>query len=147
MMGHDCSVAERRWLLLPLILALVACSMAENVSASNADIPPLLKGVRSASGWNYLGCRYPSSQKVIGVEAVSPDLTQRLSMAYPMGSDPEKLRAALLADGFKMLAPCTNEPTIQHASFKQAGVTATVAWKLSPTGKIEWTKGFVDYDG
>lgn len=72
---------------------------------------------------------------------------QRLSVAYPAGSDPETLRAALLADGFKMLAPCTNEPSIQHASFQQLGMAATVAWKLSPAGKIEWTKGFVDYDG
>lgn len=146
-MGHDRIMAKRRWRFLSLFIALPACGLAGKVYASGAAIPPLLKGVRSASGWNYLGCPYPSSRKVIGVEAVSPNLMQRLSVAYPAGSDPENLRAALLADGFKLLSPCTTDPTIQHASFQQVGVIATVAWKLSPAGKIEWTKGFVEYDG
>ncbi|WP_143074706.1 hypothetical protein [Methylobacterium sp. ap11] len=129
------------------------------VAASHAPpltpaTPPILRGATAGSGWAGGGCPRPASQTAApGREALSPDLTARLSDTFPKGSDADAVRAALLAEGFRPTEPCRDDRRIERAGFEQRGggvaapypVSAIVAWKRTETGRVEWVKGFVSY--
>lgn len=117
--------------------------------------PAILQGVRARGGWWNGGCPVPdemASAVAAGLEeAHSPELTERLASCFPTGSDASRLESALQEEGFKLIAPCENDPTIHRAVFRQTGggffgpypIDATVAWKVSDTQQIVWTKGHV----
>lgn len=139
---------------LALALLIGGPLLALRPSFLNPATPPILKGVRAGGGWNSMGCSRSSSMRFDpGKEALSPDLTPRLAVAFPAGSDADAVRTVLIAQGFHSIEPCRDDPSVQRVAFSQTGgglagpfpISAVVAWKRTDTGQVEWTKGFVAY--
>lgn len=121
--------------------------------------PQLLKGATAAGGWWSGGCPdRPEDAHTRGntPEALSPELTSRLTAQFPKGSDAAKVWTALSQIGFLEEPPCENDHNIKRATFRQSGgnvltgpipMFASVAWRVNALDKIEWTKGSVAYMG
>jgi hypothetical protein len=123
--------------------------------APKPPLPPLLKHVSAGGGW-WGACPAETPDEARLREgtplALSPELNQRLSQAFPPGSSAKRLADSLQQQGFKLLPPCVGDNSIRAASFSQqdGGVltfplTANVFWKVDQADNVIWTKGFVRY--
>ena len=142
-------------ILAGLVVALPVGEIAYERWSLRPALPPLLKGVRAANGW--VGACPPHNER----EAVwqfrvvlSPELNQRLAEQFPTGSPENALVQSLISQGFTVTRrPCDNDAAILHANFQQRGgglfyypMAANVFWKAD-SGKVVWTKGFVEFSG
>jgi hypothetical protein len=141
-----------------IIMASLVSSCGEPLTPPT---PPLLEHVSTGRGaWWDGGCP-PATEEQARInartpEALSPELTDRLSRAFPAGSNAELLEHALVDQGFTIVrTPCRNAPTIHSAQFRQSGggfygpypIFASVAWEVNAAGQLMWTKGNVSFSG
>jgi hypothetical protein len=146
------------WILLLVLLVTTAAFGLSTVLALTKKpepaLPPLLRDV-SAAGGTSSAC-LPERRGKNGLPfALSPELNQRLSHEFPPGSPADRLKKALLQQGFQMLPACENDRSIHVAIFDQHGagffgpypIHAVIYWKVDRANGVAWTKGFVDYTG
>ena len=119
------------------------------------SLPPILRNVTAGGGW--WGACPPETPNAETARkgrplAISPELDERLSQAFPPGSSEKRLVDTLQAQGFELLSPCNGDTSIHLAAFNQHGggvvaypITANVYWKVDGQGHIMWTRGFVRY--
>jgi hypothetical protein len=135
-------------------IGLTGCIETEQQAV---PLPPLLHKATAGGGWaSACPPRSENERKMIETSrlAVSPEVEQRLRDEFPPGSDEDRLIAVLTAQGFKLVAPCETDQTIQRAQFFRKGTgflpystSATIYWKIDVQRRIVWTKGFVSYSG
>lgn len=146
--------ARRRFARLGHVFAIV---VAVTGCASPKDLPALLAHATAGSGWaSACPGRNDNEREMMARSklAVSPELSDRLSRQFPLGSPASALKEELSTDGFEAPSACEADPTIMGAAFFQKGsgllpydVNASVYWKADGDGKIIWTKGFIFYMG
>ena len=140
--------------ILRLALLLTACA-GQGGCVFGRPLPSLLVGARSASG-NYDGCPQAPSRWADPHpgSGASPNLTARLTRAFPPGSDAKRLSSSLAAQGFKPSRGCQTDPSVRFAIYDRPGdlraifqTHAVVYWKVDAGDRIAWTRGFVSYTG
>jgi hypothetical protein len=139
-----------RWKLVGLVLAAFAVpitfvTLKRLVDSLYWQPPPLLAKV-TAGGGRWGAC--PSVEPTLGLsmrEAISPELNQRLSEKFPLGSSEIALVRELQKQRFNMRGACKDDPSIRFAEFTENNFRAAVYWKVEGADTIVWTKGFVFY--
>jgi hypothetical protein len=120
--------------------------------------PPLLENVKAAGGWWNGGCppRDATEAELFepSREALSPQLMERLTRQFPVGSDASRLERGLAEQGFSLRLPCDGLRGIRLGEFRQTGggflaypIWAQIAWEQDDAGRIMWTKGTVSFTG
>lgn len=140
--------------MMAVALAVLPLAACEDFSPPT---PPLLIGVSARGGWWEGGCPALSGDEVglrdPALEALSPELTERLRSQFPVGSDARRLERSLRDQGFGAVVPCANAPAVRKMEFRQSvdgffgprpGIYASVAWE-ERRGRIMWTKGHVAF--
>jgi hypothetical protein len=86
-------------------------------------------------------------------EALSPELNQRLTKDFPIGSDEALLVRELLRQQFVLGDYCKADETIRVATFYHhngglfsSDTSARIYWKTGTDKKLVWTKGYVSFD-
>jgi hypothetical protein len=123
-------------------------------SELNPPTPPLLKHARVGGGSDG-DCPPRGNENFRGPQSGSRDVEERLATQFAPGTAEQKLIGALQEQGFKLIAPCDNDPQIHRAIFRQEGgsflgpfpVFANIAWKIDDLGNVVWTKAFIAYSG
>lgn len=121
--------------------------------------PPLLQNVSAAGGWWNGGCppRNATEAQLFeqSREALSPELMERLTRQFPVGSDASQLEHNLNEQGFTFRLPCDGHSAIHLGEFRQRGggfygpypIFAQIAWEQNNAGEIMWIKGTVAFTG
>jgi hypothetical protein len=117
--------------------------------------PEILQKVDASGGWWNGGCPSDNAIKegiIASPEAVSLELTKRLTQQFPPGSNSSNLRQYLDRERFQALPPCESDPSIKQMVFSQNGgsmrsypVFAVIAWKEDAHGNLVWAKGSAAY--
>ena len=136
--------------------ALAGCAESDSLTPPT---PPLLRNVSATGGWWNAGCPPTDATEARlyepSEEALSPELTQRLTRQFPEGSDANRLVQTLKEQGFDFHSPCKGLPAIHLSEFRQSGgqlfgpypIWAQVVWEQDDAGRIMWTKGTVAFTG
>jgi hypothetical protein len=121
--------------------------------------PPLLQNASAAGGWWNGGCppRDATEAQIFepSREALSPELMERLTRQFPVGSDASRLERNLKEQGFSLRLPCDGLSAVHLGEFRQRGgglygpypIFAQIAWEQDDAGRIMWTKGTVSFTG
>ncbi|MVZ97884.1 hypothetical protein EUU23_09200 [Sphingorhabdus sp. IMCC26285] len=154
MMYHRKVAEQQLSYLIVGLLALYGC--ADKVTPPT---PPLLQNVSAAGGWWNAGCPPRDATEAEffepSQEALSPELMERLSREFPVGSDASRLERNLKEQGFSFSLPCDGLSAIHLGEFSQNGggfngpypIFAQIVWEQDDAGKILWTKATVSFTG
>lgn len=110
-------------------------------------LPPLLlnlSAVDEGDAW-HPGCGLPEAEQQ--PTAFSPELTRRLQVLFPAGSDAAAVERDLKSMGFKVVPPCPTVPSARLAQFLQKGcpfpMNARLTWHRTDDGKVAGLRGHV----
>jgi hypothetical protein len=151
------TITARSLGLLLVGVVLVVAAVFVGWRQPEPPLPALLKNVSATGGqWGACpskaedGARSPEERPL----ALSPELNQSLTQAFPVGSSEKRLAETLRQQGFELLPACSSDTSVHAAAFTQHGggllsypLTANVFWKVDESGNVVWTKGFVRYTG
>ena len=149
------------WKRTTIIIGVVAavasvsgCSVMLLRALSGDPLPVLLQNLKASGGiWD--GCpansSYEAHLQANFPSAESPELNSRLRKQFPVGSDDVLIIDGLKQQGFRSFSVCASDKSVKEADFKQVnGLTparSSVYWKVDKFHHIEWTRGFIAYDG
>ena len=134
-----------------ILMLLAGC-----VSGCALELPPLLQDATAAGG-NGDFCDLADAPNSQGY-SVSPELSQRLSAQFPVGTPELRLTQEIERQGFTVApAPCPNNHAVRRAVIHveddrryvefNYDVDAEVYWTVDGERKITWVVGGVQFTG
>ena len=115
------------------------------LGACQRSLPPLVDAATSQGGVSY-DCEQDVIPELNPTFARSPEMNQRLREHFPRWSRSQRLRAALVRQGFQLQGHCSPDRSISWARFRRGGDrVARIYWREDKNGRLVWTFGDVEF--